>query len=150
MKKFIFVILVCLVMGGVKVNAQEEVKFKNPIFYNKMIPEKGGPDLFMTPTWAKYDMHEDGIAEGPCELLANEESYIIITCTIHYPIGDIDVYKYKYEALYDCATIEDIMQSVPNDDGICSVKEYSYRVNTDKITGWSFYTVQKPLIQKTK
>lgn len=150
MKKFICACLIFLVTGCASDNAQEEVKFKNPVFYNKMIPEKGGPDLILTPTWAKYDMHEDGFAEGPCELLANEESYIIITCTIHaLKFGYTDVYKNKYEALYDCATIEDIVQSVSNDD-VCSVKKYSYRGNTDKISGWSFYTTQKPIIQKTK
>lgn len=147
MKKFIFACLICLATACASANAQEEVKFKNPIFYNKMTPSKVGSDLILTPTWAKYDMLEDGIAEGPCELLANEESYIIITCTIHYPIGDTRIYKNKYEALYDCATIEDIIQSV-SDDNVCSVKEYE--INTDRIEGWSFYTTQKPIIQKTK
>lgn len=142
MKKLIFAILACLVVCT-QINAKEEVKFKNPIFYNKMVPDEGGPDLFLTPTWAKYDMFENGIAEGPCELLANEESYIIITCTIRYPNGDVDVYKYKYEALYDCATLKDLEQPIPNDDGLCSIKEYSYDLKTNRIDGWSFFTVQK-------
>lgn len=142
MKKFVFAVLAGLaVCAGA--NAQEEVKFKNPIFYNKMIPEEGGPDLLLTPTWAKEDMHENGIAEGPCELSANEENYIIITCTIHYPNGATRIYKNKYELLYDCVKIENTVQHSPDDDNICSVKKYGYSIKTNKINSWFFYTVQK-------
>lgn len=149
MKKVVFACLVCLAIACTKANAQKEVKFKNPIFYNKMIPERGGADLLLTPTWAKYDMLEDGIAEGPCELLANEESYIIITCTIHYPNGDTRIYKNKYELLYDCSTIENTIQYSP-DDGICFVQVYDYDDKTNQTDSWMPYTVQKPLVQKTK
>lgn len=135
MKKLLFAILACLAVCA-EAKAEEEVKFKNPIFYNKMTPRQGGPDIILTPTWAKYDMFENGIAEGACELSANEKNYIIITCTIHYPIGDIDVYKNKYEALSDCTAIE-------NTDDTCTIKEYDYDIKTDRIDGWSFYTVQK-------
>lgn len=99
--------------------------------------------MILTPTWAKEDMHEDGIAEGPCELIANEESYIVNICKISYPHGALRIYITKYEARYDCAEIENILHPAPNDDGICSVKEYDYDIRTGKINGWSFYTVQK-------
>ena len=72
------------------VQSKEEVKFKNPIFYQRMPVGGGQPhDEFITPT-SHTDIFDDengktkllypAIQTYPCELLENEETYIVLKC----------------------------------------------------------------------
>ena len=81
MKKFLIVLCTLLTACSL-LQAKEEIKFKNPIFYQRMSVGGGQPhDELITPT-SHTNIFDDKNTKQtyPCELLENEETYIVLRC----------------------------------------------------------------------
>ena len=84
MKKFLIVLCTLLTACSL-IQPKEEVKFKNPIFYQRMAVGGGQPhDELITPT-SHTNIFDDKntrptVQTYPCELLENKETYIVLRC----------------------------------------------------------------------
>ena len=85
-----WIVLCTLLAACSLVQPKEEVRFKNPIFYQRMPVGGGQPhDEFVTPNSittvyndenGKVKLLYPAKQTYPCELLENEETYIVLRC----------------------------------------------------------------------
>ena len=140
--------LIALIIGCLSWFYQnKEEKFVNPLFYKQLAPfAVGSRETYLTPTSMKYsnsiihtenDKHEAGWTVVPCELLENEENYIVLKCEDIYWHGKgerYDIYKYQLDRCF-----------FTDKNGKCTslyVKEYYYDKYPSAICGQSTYAVE--------
>ena len=127
-------------------NKTQEEKFVNLLFYKQLAPfAVGSRETYLTPTSMKYsnsvihtenNKHEAGRTVVPCELLENEEDYIVLKCKDIYWRGEgehYDIYKYQLDSCF-----------LTDKNGKCTslyVTEYYYKADTS-IHGESTYAVE--------
>jgi len=131
--------------GNTENNTDGEVKFKNPVFYEKMKPlSRSTNPVRITPDFIEFDMKEDGSAKGPCELLENEDNYITVRCIVVYPNGDEDTYKLRY-TIEGCWMEEEPFCDLKiREDDIDSRGTIPGKFPDEKIDGQSWYIVEQP------
>ena len=83
MKKILSTLIIYFVLGGCQSISPKEETFKNPLFYKKMVNLSSNYfwDIKLTPTtMTSYLRHTDTVWVQKCDLIKNEETYIIMSC----------------------------------------------------------------------
>ena len=83
MKKILSILIIYFVLGGCQSISPQEETFKNPLFYKKMenLSSNYFWDIKLTPTtMTSYLRHTDTVWVQKCDLIKNEETYIIMSC----------------------------------------------------------------------
>ena len=140
-------IIILLISACSMFNQNNKEKFVNPLFYKQLSPfALGSRETYLTPTSKKYsnsiihtkeDKHENGWTFVPCELLKNEENYIVLKCKDIYWRGmgkPYDIYKYQLDRCF-----------ITDEHGKCTeryVKEYHYETYPTQLFGESTFSVE--------
>ena len=129
MKKFVFVLGLCLAFG-VNVRADDnsgKKEFVNPIFYQPLEPRSTHSGyVYITPTFIKFMTPLDKNlidSQGQCELLENQESFIKLLCNTSWQMlengrmvtntsKDIYTYEIKGMVFGNCLDIEEVIYEI--------------------------------------
>lgn len=139
MKKMILIAVLLITSCAAPI---DKTKFKNPIFYQKMMANSSAThDTQLTPT-SKIDLEfPKENPEGSCELLEDNVTNILMKCAYMYEVFGMDkVYK-KITYYHRFTSIEPFR---PSKSCVIQEKWYdSLPLTKESPSSWFFYTVEQ-------